>query len=136
MTSYHNITKEVESLRHRPKVTSTNASVVRSIFKDQSRKVLPIPQFIDDYNCNMGGVDIADQLRSYYSTQQRSCRNWFPLFHWLLDTSLVNAYRIQRRINSERKLRSEYFYFRSEIADKLIEEGIRLSEAEGSELPT
>ena len=70
--------------------------MVRGIFGNQSRKMLPIPEFIDDYNYHMGGVDIADQLRSYYCTQQRSCRNWYPLFYWLLDTTLVNAYRIHR----------------------------------------
>ena len=44
------------------------------------RKELPIPLFINDYNHFIGGVDIADQLRSYYSTQRTSFRNWYPLF--------------------------------------------------------
>ena len=70
MTSYHDISKTGEPLRRRPKKTSTNGAVVGSIFKHEARKVLPIPQFIDDYNYHMGSVDIADQLRSYYSTQQ------------------------------------------------------------------
>ena len=65
----------MERLRRRPKITSSNATAVRSVFQEDSRKVLPIPEFIDDYNYNMGGVDIADQLRSYYSTQQPSRRN-------------------------------------------------------------
>jgi len=34
-----------------------------------SKKSLPIPVVIDDYNHFMGGVDIADQLRGYYGTQ-------------------------------------------------------------------
>ena len=75
MTSYHDITKKMERLRCRSKKTSTNAMVVRDIFQDQSRKVLPIPEFIDDYNYHMGSVDIADLLRSYYTTQQRCHRN-------------------------------------------------------------
>jgi len=132
MTSYHDITKKVERLRRRPKKTSTNAAVVRNIFNNESRKILPIPEFIDDYNYHMGSVNIADQLRSYYSTQQRCRRNWLPLFYWLLDTSLVNAYRIQRTINSHsgspRKLQSEHFHFRSEVVDQLIHTGIHLNE--------
>ncbi|RPA91850.1 hypothetical protein L873DRAFT_1780403 [Choiromyces venosus 120613-1] len=82
----------------------------------------------------MGSVDIADQLRSYYSTQQCCRRNWLPLFYWLLDTSLVNAYRIQRTINSPAywKQQSQHFHFRSEVADKVIHEGIRLNETETS----
>lgn len=122
MTSYHDISKTVERLRRRPKKTSTNASVVRGIFGDQARKLLPIPEFIDDYNYHMGSVDIADQLRSYYSTQQRCRRNWFPLFYWLLDISIVNAYRIQQTSNSsaDRRIHSSHFRFRADVADQLI----------------
>jgi len=29
---------------------------------------------IDDYNCFIGGVDIADQLRSGFSTQQQGVK--------------------------------------------------------------
>jgi len=43
ITSYHDITKKVERLHRLPKVTSTNASTVWSIFKDVSLKVQPIP---------------------------------------------------------------------------------------------
>ncbi|GES84286.1 hypothetical protein RCL_jg6913.t1 [Rhizophagus clarus] len=54
-----------------PKVlkTSTNTAKVRAIFGTLSKKTLPIPVIIDDYNHFMGGVDIADQLQGYYRTQ-------------------------------------------------------------------
>jgi len=125
MTSYHDITLTLERLRRRPKKTSTNAITVRGIFGDQSRKTLPIPQFIDDYNYHMGGVDIADQLRSYYPTQHRSCRNWYPLFFWLLDTSLVNCYRIQRTMDPYRITRSQHYFFRSQVAESFIQTGLQ-----------
>src|SRR6266498_112357 len=64
------------------------------VFVSESKKKLLIPKVIDDYNYNMNGVDVADQLRSYYNTQQTVRRNWMPLFFWLLDTVIVNAYRI------------------------------------------
>jgi hypothetical protein len=48
---------------------------------------LPIPMAIDDYNHFMGGVDIADQLRAGFSTQQRGVKPWRPLFYWLLDST-------------------------------------------------
>ena len=41
---------------------------------------LALPTAMVDYNMHMGGVDIADQRRSYYSTQLRVVRNWMPLF--------------------------------------------------------
>jgi hypothetical protein len=45
-------------------------------------RLLPIPGPIDDYNHHMGGVDIANQLRAGFSTQQRGVKPWRPLFYW------------------------------------------------------
>jgi len=42
---------------------------------------LPIPIAIDDYNRFIGGVDIADQLRAGFSSQQRGVKPWRPLFY-------------------------------------------------------
>ena len=44
----------------------------------------------------MGGVDIADQQPSYYYTQLSTCRNWFHLFFWLLDTSIINSFLLSQ----------------------------------------
>ena len=44
----------------------------------------------------MGGVDIADQLRSYYDTQLTSFRTWWPMLFWVFDTMVTNAYFIFR----------------------------------------
>lgn len=81
MTNYHNIRETVERMHRRPKKSSTNGTIVRGLFGNVARKLLPIPIFIDDYNYHMGAVDIADQLRSYYCTQQTARRNWYPLFY-------------------------------------------------------
>ena len=45
----------------------------------------------------MNGVDIADHLRSNYCTQLTSHRTWVPLFYWLLDTVIINSYRIYQQ---------------------------------------
>ena len=42
----------------------------------------------------MGGVDIADQLRSYYDTQLTSFRTLWPMLFWVFDTIVSNAYFI------------------------------------------
>ncbi|KAF2812029.1 uncharacterized protein BDZ99DRAFT_259902 [Mytilinidion resinicola] len=42
----------------------------------------------------MCGVDIADQLRSYYNTQKIHCKTWRPLFSFLLDTVITNCYKL------------------------------------------
>ena len=90
----HSITRS----RRRPQITSTNGALVRKVFGEDVRKDLPIPLFIDDYNHFMGGVDIADQLRSYYTTQRITFRTWYPLFFWILDTAILNAYLIGRQL--------------------------------------
>src|SRR5690349_5886489 len=84
----------VEKNRRRPRKSSLNADKVREIFGNNSRMKLKIPRVINDYNHHMGGVDIADQLRSYNSTQLTSNRNWMPLFFWILDIALVNSYKL------------------------------------------
>jgi hypothetical protein len=41
--------------RKRPAETSTNAAIVRPVFRDEYTKDLAIPKFIDAYNHHMGG---------------------------------------------------------------------------------
>lgn len=69
-----------ERQRKRPAKTSTNGRIVRKVFGDQYSKELNIPCFIDDYNHNMGGVDLANQFRESYETHRATLRNWWPLF--------------------------------------------------------
>jgi hypothetical protein len=56
------------------------------------RLVIPAPVVGGDYNGHMGGVDKADQLRGYQTTQRKSAKWWHTLFYWCLDITLVNAY--------------------------------------------
>ena len=46
------------------------------------------------YNHHMNGVDRADQLRSYYTTQTKHNKTWKALWHFLLDTTTTNAYKL------------------------------------------
>ena len=50
----------------------------------------------------MGGVDIADQYRSYYDTQLpvTTFRTWFPILFWVIDTSLINSFIVFRDLES------------------------------------
>ena len=66
--------------RRRPRETSTNSNKIRAVFEGASHKSLPISKIIDNYNHNMGGVDVADQLRIYYSTQLTISQTWMPYF--------------------------------------------------------
>ena len=65
--------------RRRSTTTATNSQTSRKIYGNQSIKDLEIPAFIDDYNHYMGGMDQADQLRSYYTILRRHNKTWKPL---------------------------------------------------------
>src|SRR5688572_23127824 len=71
----------------------------------------------------MNGVDIADQLRKYYSTQITVRRTWFPLFFWLLDTVIINSYLAYKRkdpINNKMSHKE----FRLDIIWSLLEDAL------------
>jgi hypothetical protein len=78
--------------RRKPCNTSTNASIARKAFGNKERKAFYIPSAIDDYNHFMGGVDLADQRRAYYTTHQRTRRNWLCILLALLDISVSNSF--------------------------------------------
>lgn len=82
--------------RRRPKLTSTNATVVREPFRTCAHRYLPIPTSIDDCNQNMNGVDSFDQRLAAFDAQLRSRRNWLAIYYFLLDISLANIVSISR----------------------------------------
>lgn len=60
-----------QTLRKRPKETSTLAKMSRVLFGDQATKVLPIPEILDKYNHKIEAVNRGNNLRASY-TMQRS----------------------------------------------------------------
>jgi len=120
LTTIHDLRQLVLANRLRPKKCSTNAISARKPFGEfEYRKLLPIPEMIDDYNQFMGGVDIADQLRSNYPTHQKSQRTWLPLWFWALDTTVSNCYVINKHLTPDQSHKE----FRLLLARSLIQEG-------------
>ena len=101
MSTIHDPSSYTIVRRRKPRATSTNAVKAREPFGPAHELNLPIPSIIDDYNQYMNGVDIADHLRSNYSTQLTSHRTWMPLFYWLLDTVVINSYRIYQQAHPQ-----------------------------------
>lgn len=64
----------------------------------ESNKVLPIPLPIREYNKHMGGSDANAQCRSYYSANTRCFRYQWPLFQFLLDASVLNAFNLWKML--------------------------------------
>jgi Transposase IS4 len=127
LSTIHQIDEDenrIERIRRRPRETSTNAAKVRAVFGNSSKKSLPIPIVIDDYNHFMGGVDIADQLRGYYGTQLPVRRTWMPLFFWLIDTAIINSYLVLKK--SDKNI--SHKDFRMQLVWDLIKAGLEEKE--------
>ena len=80
MSTVHQLGSVVKMVKWRPGKKSTNAKKAREAFGDGYEKEMLIPLCIEDYNQQMGDVDVADQLRSYYNTQLTSFRTWWHAF--------------------------------------------------------
>lgn len=120
----HKSTDWIPRLRKRPAKTSTSAKIAREPFNDQSTKELPIPRLIDEYNFNMGGVDRANQLRASYETHQKTLRSWWPIFFWILDVAIINAYCIAKVARQQQGLKQiTHLEFRKELYKELFKQG-------------
>ena len=122
---------EVKRMRKRPSKTSTNARTSRAVFGDLPMKELSIPDFIDLYNHFMNGVDVADQLRSYYTSQRVHLKNWKPLWHFLLDTTVCNCFKIAsttpQKPYTELRSHVRHRAFNMELINGLYENSERLN---------
>lgn len=110
---------EVLKPQKKPGPKSFNAAGIKKahIYTNSKwTKLVQIPRCIDDYNQCMGGVDIADQYRLYYDTQQISNLTWYPLFYWSVNTALTDSFIIYGGIDNQK----DHKIFRMEIAWELI----------------
>jgi hypothetical protein len=120
----HQPTDWTSRLRKRPAKTSTSAKIAREPFDDQATKELPIPRLIDEYNFNMGGVDRANQLRASYETHQKALRSWWPIFFWILDVAIINAYCIAKLARQRQGLKPiTHLEFRKTLYKELFQQG-------------
>jgi len=84
-------------------------------------KDVEIPAPFHRYNHSMGGVDLNDQLRSYY-TSGRSGKWWRFIFWYILDVSICNAFIIEGLSSHAPSARSRrtHLQFRLELAKQLM----------------
>ena len=72
----------------RPASTGT----VLQCLRDGSRKQLPCPQAIINYNLFMGGVDKDDQSRGYYMLKTKTRKYYKYILFFPLHFAITNAY--------------------------------------------
>ena len=91
--------------------------------KDGSKKMIPCPPSIVEYNRYMSGVDEADQLRGYYRVRSKGKKFYKYLFWFIFDSATVNAFILTKYFepasnttNRQQVLKS----FRMRLAEELI----------------
>lgn len=113
----------VDRLRKRPRETSSKAKAARQPFGDDHEKILPIPALYNDYNYEMGRVDVGDQLASSMPGARRQRRGGHQaLEQWLLVTALVNCYRIHCEVTKANPPMKtlKHHKFREELAEAIV----------------
>lgn len=82
---------------------ATLATTVQRKTKRGEVKEVPAPSVIANYNNYMNGVDIADQLRTEYSTYRTSKKWWRYLFWFLFDIAVTNGFILMRESRNHRR---------------------------------
>jgi hypothetical protein len=82
------------------------------------------PKSLADYQVNMKGVDLCDQMSGYYQLHHRSKKWWRRLFFYLLAVSVHNAYIVAKACHRESALRKwpHLQDFVEDLAEELIGE--------------
>ena len=79
------------------------------------------PHSVIDYNTHMGGVDLNDQLCSYYRIGRASHKWWRYIFWFLLNISITNAWILYKCSTHQPPIPTNYDHlkFRLELASLL-----------------
>src|SRR6266581_342122 len=81
-----------------------------------------------DYNAHMGGVDLADQHKSYYALGRKARRWWKYIMFYLFTLSIKNAHHVRQTTTTglspaERRKHAKLTHkqFRRDLAAQLID---------------
>ena len=97
---------------------SLHTTVPRGM-SDGTRTQIACPEAVKAYNENMGGVDLADQMRRFYTCTHRSSRRWYlRLFWFLVDLAIDNALILESFRPDQRRRKNKDF--RKELATELL----------------
>ena len=131
MTTCYKASEITNVPRKRPHGTNLlDRQEIQRLWGEEYRTTIPQLSIAVDYNLFMGGVDIADQMRSYYSCHMKSQRNWMPLFYWLVDATICNSYIITKELlgdTNQRLAVTQPRQFRTDLAWNLVIRGAALT---------
>lgn len=99
---------------------SASWSFTGKCLRDVDKTPVYKPTVVVEYTRKMGGVDLSDQLMSYYHFLRRSCKWSTKLFLHLLSMSMLNAFVLNRKFGDENKL--SHWQYREALAKELVRE--------------
>lgn len=89
--------------------------------KEKKQKItVKQPELFSNYNNGMGGVDQMDQNVATYRTRMRQRKWWWPIFCYLLDVSVSNAWILMRKVHANKKECDNLLNFRRNITLSLL----------------
>ena len=114
--------------RKRPRITPENRKAVQQGWGSLPIASHSIPLLIDEYNHHKSNVDLVDQMIGYYPIQRVKQRTWRPLFYFLIEVALNNAYQASSLKQEESKGRG-HREFLSVLIEQLFTKGSRPAQA-------
>lgn len=98
-------------------------------------KDIEIPESVETYNQWMGGVDLTDQLHSYYTVIRKSRKYWRYMCWFFMDVAITNAW-ILWKLSHQPKIkgrdRFSHLEFRKELIRQLSQGSVRKRKARAS----
>jgi hypothetical protein len=95
MSTVHDVVNEPPCWRPIEKRPTASTQFAQSTVDGSTE--IPYPQINFDYNHNMNGSDLYQQVWNVYTTSGHyHLRNWWPLFRHLINTSICNTLFLYR----------------------------------------
>lgn len=76
------------------------SNVTRYCAAEKKKIQVPRPAIFTEYNKHMGGTDLMDQNISTYRIGIRGKKWWWPIFTYLIDAAVCNAWVLSRQAGS------------------------------------
>lgn len=132
MSTIFNDQKQIKRIRWKFTNFFINLKSFRAFFDELTLKKFIIFEFIDFYNYFMNDVNVIDQLRCYFNIQRVHYKTWKSLWHFLLNITICNSYKIinsiEQRSYTKLKKHNVYKRFKIELVDTLFQHSKRYIE--------
>lgn len=93
-------------------------SRVRRWSRTEKKEVeIQMPGMISEYNTNMGGVDLLDQMTAAYRIRIRKRKWWWCIYNWSLSVSAINSWRLMMHVKKEK---IPYLFFLRQLVMEMM----------------